>query len=185
MSLQLSLSVGPVDPQLVLRGSQSRQLVVVVQWGVVKRGEGLAVRIRAQVLEGSMVLQVAGYLDSAWDHQERRAEVVAYLLLGRTLGGVVEGGGKYGGWKSDCSDWWCMVAADPWVLLCPLCPVAGPLRPVWPPECVVYAALPLDSPRLPCPLRRSWGRQAELLVTRIAKTFRGYSHQMFNCKSDD
>lgn len=92
MSLQLSLSVGPVDPQLVLRGSQSRQLVVVVQWGVVKRGEGLAIRIRAQVLEGSMVLQVAGYLDSAWDHQERRAEVVAYLLLGRTLGGVVEGG---------------------------------------------------------------------------------------------
>jgi len=74
MSLQLSLSVGPVDPQLVLRGSQTRQLVVVVQWGVVQRGEGLAVRVRAQVLEGPVVLQVAGYLDNAWLNDQ-------YLIL--------------------------------------------------------------------------------------------------------
>jgi len=94
MSLQLSLSVGPVDPQLVLRGSQSRQLVVVVQWSVVQRGEGLAVRVRAQVLEGPVVLQVAGYLDNAWGNQGRPSEWKAYLLLGGTLGGVVEGGRK-------------------------------------------------------------------------------------------
>lgn len=66
MSLQLSLSVGPVNTQLILRRPQPRQLIVVVQWGMVQRGKGLAVRVRTQVLEGTVVLQVAGYLDNAW-----------------------------------------------------------------------------------------------------------------------
>lgn len=71
-----------------------------------------------------------------------------------------KGGGKYGGWKSDCSVWWCMVGPGPcdppWLAPCPL---VGPFRPVWPPECVVYAGLPPDSPMPPWLVSRSWKRE--------------------------